>query len=124
MMCVKLTLPPRPRARWLLITMRLSAMSLAGTARTLVAMGSASEASMLETIFAATPRIGVVWAPAGSAFAGSTGAGAGSTGAGAAATGAGRVGAGAAGAVGAELAGAGAGAAGAEADADPSAPGR
>ena len=31
---VKLTLPPRPRARWLLITMRLSTSSLAGTART------------------------------------------------------------------------------------------
>ena len=43
---VKLTLPPRPRARWLLITMRLSTSSLAGTARTLVAVGTASEASM------------------------------------------------------------------------------
>ena len=37
---VKDTLPPRPRARWLLITMRLSMSSLAGTARTLVAVGT------------------------------------------------------------------------------------
>src|SRR3954451_11052126 len=57
---VKLTLPPRPRARWLLITMRLSASSLAGTARTLVAVGMLSDASMLVAIFAATPRSGVV----------------------------------------------------------------
>ena len=39
---VKLTLPPRPRARWLLITMRLSAISFAGTARTLVAVGTSA----------------------------------------------------------------------------------
>ena len=37
---VKLTLPPRARRRWLLITTRLSASSLAGTARTLVAVGT------------------------------------------------------------------------------------
>src|SRR5262249_25963067 len=66
---VKLTLPPRPRARWLLITIRLSARSLAGTARTLVAGGARSEASMCDTMRAATPRIGVVWAPAGAAGA-------------------------------------------------------
>ena len=41
---VKLTLPPRARRRWLLITMRLSASSLAGTARTLVAVGTSSDA--------------------------------------------------------------------------------
>ena len=63
---VKLTLPPRPRARWLLITMRLSASSFAGTARTLVAVGTCSDASMFCTIRAATPRSGVVLgAPAG-----------------------------------------------------------
>ena len=45
--------------------MRLSASSLAGTARTLVAVGTCSEASMFCTIRAATPRSGVVLAPAG-----------------------------------------------------------
>ncbi len=34
------TLPPRERRRWLLITMRLSIMSLAGMVRTLVAVGT------------------------------------------------------------------------------------
>ena len=53
---VKLTLPPRERRRWLLMTTRLSISSLAGTARTLVAVGSASEASMLTTTRAAAPR--------------------------------------------------------------------
>src|SRR3982751_2719988 len=53
---VKLTFPPRPRARWLLITMRLSAISFAGTARTLVAVGTDSDWSMFCTIRAATPR--------------------------------------------------------------------
>src|SRR5215467_12295239 len=78
---VKLTLPPRPRARWLLITIRLSAISFAGTARTQVAVGTASDASMFATMRAATPRIGLVvaWAGAGvgfapSAFCASTGA--------------------------------------------------
>ena len=42
MMWVKLTLPPRWRARWLLMTMRLSTISLAGTVRTLVAVGTLS----------------------------------------------------------------------------------
>src|SRR6185369_16213407 len=100
---VKLTLPPRPRARWLLITMRLSASSLAGTARTLVAVGTARDASMFWTIFAATPRIGVVEGLAGAA------AGAAATGAGAAAgvAGAGVGGAVAAGAGAALAAGAG-----------------
>ncbi len=63
MRCVKLTLPPRPRRRWLLMTMRLSAISFAGTARTLVAVGSASEACMLLTTRAAAPRS--VCAPGG-----------------------------------------------------------
>src|SRR5690348_3526553 len=104
---VKLTLPPRPRARWLLITIRLSASSFAGTARTLVAVGTCSEASMFDTMRAATPRIGDVWAPAGAAgvTAGAALAGAAAAGAGAAAVGAG--------ADGADGATAGAGAAGA-----------
>ena len=56
MMWVKLTLPPRARRRWLLITTRLSASSLAGTARTLVAVGTCSDGSMLATTRAAAPR--------------------------------------------------------------------
>src|ERR1700735_4389538 len=56
MRCVKDTLPPRPRARWLLMTMRLSASSLAGIARTLVAVGTARLADMLATVRAAAPR--------------------------------------------------------------------
>ncbi len=59
MMWVKLTLPPRARRRWLLITTRLSAMSLAGTARTLVAVGTLSDACMFATTRAAAPRRGV-----------------------------------------------------------------
>ncbi len=62
MRCVKETLPPRERARWLLITTRLSMSSLAGTARTLVAVGTWSEDSMLVTTRAAGPRSGVTWA--------------------------------------------------------------
>ena len=42
------------------MTMRLSTRSLAGTARTLVAVGTVSEASMLVTTRALAPRIGVV----------------------------------------------------------------
>src|ERR1700722_12613202 len=56
MRCVKDTLPPRPRARWLLMTMRLSASSLAGIARTLVAVRTARLADMLATVRAAAPR--------------------------------------------------------------------
>src|SRR3954470_19343639 len=56
MMWVKLTLPPRARRRWLLITTRLSASSFAGTARTLVAVGTVRDSSMLETTRAAAPR--------------------------------------------------------------------
>ena len=61
MMWVKLTLPPRERARWLLTTTRLSMSSLAGTARTLVAVGTASEDSMLVTTRAAGPRSGATF---------------------------------------------------------------
>ena len=46
MRCVKLTLPPRVRAMWLLITIRLSIMSLAGIVRTLVAVGTVRDSSM------------------------------------------------------------------------------
>src|SRR5690349_6726866 len=59
MRCVKLTLPPRERARWLLMTTRLSMSSLAGTARTLVAVGTESETSMLDTTRDGAPRRGV-----------------------------------------------------------------
>src|SRR5882757_8617434 len=65
MMWVKETLPPRLRRRWLLMTIRLSAISFAGTARTLEAVGTASEASMLVTTRAAAPRSVVVLASAG-----------------------------------------------------------
>ena len=61
MMWVKLTLPPRERARWLLMTTRLSMSSLAGTARTLVAVGTWSEDSMLVTTRAAGPRSGATF---------------------------------------------------------------
>src|SRR3954464_15449357 len=60
MMWVKLTLPPRARRRWLLMTTRLSKSSLAGTARTLVAVGTCSDCSMLATTRAAAPLSGGV----------------------------------------------------------------
>src|SRR4051794_41112211 len=59
---VKDTLPPRLRARWLLTTTRLSMSSLAGTARTLVAVGTVRLCSMLVTTRTAAPRSGVVCA--------------------------------------------------------------
>ena len=49
-------LPPRVRLRWLLMTMRLSIISLAGMARTLVAVGTSSDADMFLTTAAAAPR--------------------------------------------------------------------
>src|SRR5882757_4659180 len=61
---VKEILPPRVRFRWLLITTRLSASSLAGTARTLVAVGMLSEACMFLTTVFAEPR-SCVTSPAG-----------------------------------------------------------
>src|SRR4051812_30127862 len=64
MRCVNDTLPPRARRRWLLITMRLSISSLAGTARTLVAVGTVRLVSMLATTRAAAPRSGCECAPA------------------------------------------------------------
>ncbi len=60
MRCVNETLPPRALARWLLITVRLSMSSLAGTARTEVAVGTVRLVSMLSTTRAAAPRSGMV----------------------------------------------------------------
>src|SRR3954469_19905111 len=54
--CVKEILPPRVRLRWLLMTIRLSISSLAGMARTLVAVGTSSDADMVFTTAAAAPR--------------------------------------------------------------------
>src|SRR6478752_350016 len=111
---VKLTLPPRQRCRWLLMTTRLSMSSLAGTARTLVAVGTARLLSMLVTTRAAGPRSGTVSSSlvgpvgltagasrgvglAGSAALGSAGASGGAAGAAWAAAGAALAGAGVAG---------------------------
>src|SRR6476620_6397471 len=55
-MWVKLTLPPRVRAMWLLITIRLSIMSFAGMVRTLVAVGIVSDSSMLAARVLGMPR--------------------------------------------------------------------
>src|SRR4051794_38476978 len=71
---VKDTFPPRERARWLFMTMRLSASSLAGTARTLVAVGTVSETFMFLTTAAAAPRNGD-WLPAATGGAGVLAAG-------------------------------------------------
>ena len=61
------TLPPRARRRWLLMTMRLSIISLAGTVRTLVAVGMLRLASMLAARVLLTPRRGVTTSSAGAA---------------------------------------------------------
>src|SRR5450432_2979960 len=60
MMCVNEILPPRPRFRWLFITRRLSATSLAGMSRTLVAVGTVRLASMFVTVRAAAPLSGTI----------------------------------------------------------------
>ncbi len=52
---VKETLPPRARARWLLMTIRLSHSSLTGTERTLVAVGTVRLSSMFFTVRAGAP---------------------------------------------------------------------
>ena len=65
------TLPPRPRARWLLITIRLSASSLAGMARTLVAVGTLRLAAMFSAVRAAAPRSRTTVSCAAAALAGS-----------------------------------------------------
>src|SRR6059058_3727555 len=71
MRCVKETLPPRARERWLLMTIRLSQRSLTGTERTEVAVGTVRDSSMLATVRAGAPRrtVYVGWSPdpAGSA---------------------------------------------------------
>src|SRR6478672_2787342 len=54
--CVKEILPPRVRLRWLLMTIRLSIIALTGMARTLVAVGTSSDADMFFTTAAAAPR--------------------------------------------------------------------
>ena len=70
---VKETLPPRPRCSALLMTVRLSMSSLAGTARTLVAVGTARLAFMLVTTRAAGPLSGV--GPDGAGLVDATGCG-------------------------------------------------
>src|SRR5512139_601387 len=80
MMWVKDTLPPRARARWLLMTVRLSQSSFTGTERTLVAVGTLSEMSMFCAVRAGAPRSTVSW---GSSLASGCGAGSGSFGTGA-----------------------------------------
>src|SRR5215207_4562881 len=65
MRCVKDTLPPRERRRWLLITIRLSIMSFAGIVRTLVAVGTVSEASMLAARVFGSPFSGTISSSAG-----------------------------------------------------------
>src|SRR5215831_275781 len=76
MRCVNETFPPRPRARWLLITMRLSLSSLAGMDRTLVAVGTVRLAAMLSAVRAAAPR-SRSWVPSATAAAPAALAGAG-----------------------------------------------
>ena len=68
---VKEIFPPRVRRSWLFMTMRLSASSFAGTARTLVAVGTVSDAFMFLTTADAAPRSGVDSPPlpAGAGFA-------------------------------------------------------
>src|SRR5689334_15667571 len=73
---VKETFPPRPRPRWLLITMRLSTRSLAGMARTLVAVGTDRLAAMFAAVRAAAPRSRTSVAPAEACGPGGAGAGA------------------------------------------------
>src|SRR5215217_3219809 len=73
------TFPPRARARWLLITIRLSHSSLTGTDRTEVAVGTVSESSMFATVRAGAPRstvyVGWSLAPDGAAASFSLGTG-------------------------------------------------
>src|SRR6476469_3199059 len=73
------TLPPRARARWLLMTVRLSQRSFTGTERTEVAVGTLSEASMFCAVRAGAPRstvkVGSSLAAAGAAGLDSFGTG-------------------------------------------------
>ncbi|CAB4850796.1 unannotated protein [freshwater metagenome] len=84
---VKETLPPRPRARWLLTTIRLSISSFAGMARTLVAVGTPRLLSILATTRADPPLIGVGTTAAGVAATCATGTAAGAVETGAACAG-------------------------------------
>src|SRR5580765_3249853 len=52
---VKLTLPPRARLRWLLMTVRWSQSSLTGMLRTDVAVGTVSETSMFLAVARGMP---------------------------------------------------------------------
>src|SRR3954467_4221005 len=76
-MCVNDTLPPRARARWLLMTMRLSISSLTDTERTLVGVGTVRLASMFCAVRAGAPRrtvmVGSSLAVAFAGFSGSLG---------------------------------------------------
>src|SRR5437763_1892647 len=74
MRCVNETLPPRPRLRLLLMTMRLSTSSLAGMARTLVAVGTVRLADMLAAVLAAVPRSRASVPPVGRGPAGAAAA--------------------------------------------------
>ena len=67
MMWVKLTLPPRLRAMWLLMTIRLSIISFAGIVRTLVAVGTVSDSSMLRARAFVIPLRTVTWSSVSSA---------------------------------------------------------
>src|SRR5580704_17833119 len=71
---VKLTLAPDVRARCWFSMDRLTSSNLAGTVRTLVAVGTANDASMLTAMRAAAPRRG--WGAGSSVPAGGTAAGA------------------------------------------------
>src|SRR6478736_4719153 len=82
--CVKEILPPRVRLRWLLMTIRLSIISFAGIARTLVAVGTSSDEDMFFTTAAAAPRSTCTSSPcAGAGPAGAFGLAAGFSGSGA-----------------------------------------
>ena len=65
MMWVNETFPPRVRFKWFVITVRLSIINLAGIARTLVAVGTESDASIDATTRPATPRSGSIVAAPG-----------------------------------------------------------
>src|SRR4051812_38943116 len=73
MMWVKLTLPPRVRARWLLRTLRLTSSRRAGTTRKDVAVGTVGDASMFTAVRRAAPGSGLP--AAAGAFAGAAAAG-------------------------------------------------
>ena len=60
------TFPPRARRKWLLMTIRLSIISFAGTVLTLVAVGTWRLASIFEARAFAMPRRGLTTSPASS----------------------------------------------------------